>query len=148
MARGGECGFRRYLGRITFRCSGRREVFVRWRDEFPGINFGDGIVAPPLQQDNLSGIERRRALTACAVFLGAVTIVTAGMASQLLPLELTTTQWSAALLVGAGVLLASGKFKALEGLMKVLMIVLTVSTLIAIGMASTFAIIPIVAFIR
>jgi Mn2+/Fe2+ NRAMP family transporter len=66
--------------------------------------------------------------------LGAVTIVTAGMASQLISDGLSTTAWSAVLLVGAGVLLASGKFKALEGLMKVLMLVLTVSTLIAITM--------------
>ena len=64
--------------------------------------------------------------------LGAVTIVTAGMASKLLPFEMSTTAWSATLLIGSGVLLASGKFKALEGLMKVLMIVLTISTLIAI----------------
>ena len=66
--------------------------------------------------------------------LGAVTIVTAGMASQLISDGLSTTAWSAVLLVGSGVLLASGKFKALEGLMKVLMLVLTISTLIAITM--------------
>jgi Mn2+/Fe2+ NRAMP family transporter len=66
--------------------------------------------------------------------LGAVTIVTAGMASLLISDGLDATQWSAILLVGAGVLLASGKFKALEGLMKILMLVLTASTIVAIAL--------------
>jgi anaerobic C4-dicarboxylate transporter DcuA len=37
--------------------------------------LAEGIVAPPISQDPLQGIERKRAIGACAVFLGAVTIV-------------------------------------------------------------------------
>ncbi len=74
------------------------------------------------------------ALTFATMFtvLGAVTIVTAGMASAMISDALGPTGWSAILLLASGVLLGIGRFKLLESAMKILMLVLSVSTLIAV----------------
>lgn len=64
--------------------------------------------------------------------LGAVTIVTAGMASAMISSAPGPTGWSALLLLASGALLAVGRFRVLEGAMKVLMAVLSVSTVIAV----------------
>ncbi len=61
----------------------------------------------------------------------AVTIVTAGLAQQLFGLELLTWQWSAILLAVCLLILRVGKFKVLDQLMKVIMMVLAVSTILA-----------------
>lgn len=73
------------------------------------------------------------ALTVGTMFtvLAAVTIVTAGMASALISDALSPLVWSAILLAVTGGLLATGTFRVLESVMKVLMIVLTISTVIA-----------------
>jgi Mn2+/Fe2+ NRAMP family transporter len=79
------------------------------------------------------------------VVLAAVTFVTAGMASQLLSDALGTTAWSAILLAGSALLLASGQWQPLERLMTALMLVLTVSTLACVALlfgAADLAAIP------
>lgn len=77
--------------------------------------------------------------------LAAVTIVTAGMASALISDSLSPVAWSAILLALTGALLATRAFRVLEGVMKVLMVALTISTLIAVVLLATkmdFASIP------
>jgi Mn2+/Fe2+ NRAMP family transporter len=61
----------------------------------------------------------------------AVTIVTAGLAQKLTGSVLPAWQWSALLLIICFVILQVGKFNVLDGLMKVIMAVLAVSTLLA-----------------
>jgi Mn2+/Fe2+ NRAMP family transporter len=81
-----------------------------------------------------------------AIVEAAVTIVTAGMASALVtptPLGIGSlpvlgeispvTEWSALLLALCSALLAVGRFKVLETVMKVMMVVLSVSTLAAVA---------------
>lgn len=73
--------------------------------------------------------------------LAAVIAVTAGLIATLIPLGPLSTViptdqqpifWSIALLAGAAGLLAVGRFKLLESFMKVMMLVLTASTLLAV----------------
>lgn len=64
--------------------------------------------------------------------VAAVTIVTAGMASAMISGALSPPVWSALLLAVSAALLASNRFALLEGLMKVMMLVLTVSTLVCV----------------
>ena len=64
--------------------------------------------------------------------LGAVTIVTAGMASALISDQLGATAWSVILLLASAALLAGGKFRLLENAMKILMLALTLSTVFAV----------------
>ncbi len=61
----------------------------------------------------------------------AVTIVTAGLAQKLTGITLPPWQWSAILLVICFLILQVGKFNVLDKLMKVIMIVLSLSTLLA-----------------
>jgi Mn2+/Fe2+ NRAMP family transporter len=60
-----------------------------------------------------------------------LTIVTAGMASQLVPADFTSMSWGLILLACCLAVLASGGYPVLDGLMKVLMAFLAVCTLVA-----------------
>jgi Mn2+/Fe2+ NRAMP family transporter len=62
---------------------------------------------------------------------GAVTIVTAGMAAGMITSSLPVWAWSLLLLGGCALLLAIGRYALLDGLMKIMMLVLTVSTVAA-----------------
>ncbi len=61
-----------------------------------------------------------------------LTIVTAGMASQLFPVDLSPFVWGVVLLSGCAILLASGGYSLLDKLMKLLMAVLASCTLVAV----------------
>jgi Mn2+/Fe2+ NRAMP family transporter len=61
-----------------------------------------------------------------------LTIVTAGMASQMFAVSLTPMRWGLILLAGCAVVLASGGYPLLDRLMKVLMAFLVVCTLVAV----------------
>ena len=65
-----------------------------------------------------------------------LTIVTAGMASQLLAIELSMISWSVILLACCVVVLACGGYPLLDKLMKVLMAFLAVCTLVALAAAA------------
>ncbi len=65
----------------------------------------------------------------------AVTIVTAGIASSLFGLDLALSSWSVIVTLICFVLLLVGKYKMLDGLMKIIIVCLTISTLLAVGMA-------------
>ncbi len=65
-----------------------------------------------------------------------LTIVTAGMASQLVTANLTEITWAAILLAGCVVVLATGGYPLLDRLMKVLMVFLAVCTLVAVVAAA------------
>lgn len=66
----------------------------------------------------------------------AVTIVTAGLAEKLTGIHLESWQWSAILLLLCLAFLIRGSFNILDNLMKVIMIILTLTTLVAF--ASSF----------
>jgi len=79
----------------------------------------------------------------------AVTIVTASLAAELTGLVLSPVIWSAIILGICILVLASGQYSALDGAIKLIMVVLTISTLIAIvvafvstGNASSTAVAP------
>lgn len=65
-----------------------------------------------------------------------LTIVTAGMASQLLAVDLSAMAWALILLAVCVVVLASGGYPLLDKLMKVLMAFLAVCTLVAVVAAA------------
>jgi len=65
----------------------------------------------------------------------AVTIVTASLAAELTGLVLSPLIWSAIILGICILILASGQYSALDGVIKLIMVVLTISTLIAIVVA-------------
>ena len=65
----------------------------------------------------------------------AVTIVTAGLASQLFGITNNLVIWSTILLVISILILLIGKYKVLDHLMKYIIIVLTISTIIAVLVA-------------
>lgn len=69
--------------------------------------------------------------TMCTVLAG-VTIVTAGMASALVSDALSVASWSAVLLASAVAMLLIGRFVWLERFMKLMMLVLGVSTLLSV----------------
>jgi Mn2+/Fe2+ NRAMP family transporter len=77
------------------------------------------------------------ALTISTMFtvIAAVTFVAAGMASQLLPLDVPTWGWSAMLLAFAVAMLSAGRFTLLERFMTAMMLLLTVSTLTSVVLA-------------
>jgi Mn2+/Fe2+ NRAMP family transporter len=62
----------------------------------------------------------------------AVTIVTAGLLKNILKLDLDATSLSAILLAGTTIILIIGRFSVLDKLMKVIIITLTISTIIAV----------------
>jgi Mn2+/Fe2+ NRAMP family transporter len=61
-----------------------------------------------------------------------LTIVTAGLASQLVPAGLTPMSWGLTLLGVCLVVLASGGYPVLDGIMKLMMVLLAVCTLVAL----------------
>ncbi len=61
-----------------------------------------------------------------------LTIVTAGMAAQVFAVNLADTSWAYILLAGCLIVLATGGYPLLDRLMKVLMVFLAVSTLVAV----------------
>ncbi len=63
----------------------------------------------------------------------AVTIVTASLAAELTGIALSPLAWSAIILVICILLLLSGEYSALDGAIKLIMVVLAVSTIIAVG---------------
>ena len=65
----------------------------------------------------------------------AVTIVTAGLASQLFGFTNDLVVWSTVLLVISLLFLVVGKYKLLDNLMKYIIVILTISTLIAVAVA-------------
>jgi Mn2+/Fe2+ NRAMP family transporter len=65
----------------------------------------------------------------------AVTIVTASLAAELTGLVLSPLIWSAVILGICILILASGQYSALDGAIKLIMVVLSISTLIAIVVA-------------
>lgn len=71
-------------------------------------------------------------LSTMVTVIATVTVVTAGMASSLITDAIPVWGWSALLLTLVTVLLAVGRFKLLDGAMKVMVIALTVSTLAAL----------------
>lgn len=69
--------------------------------------------------------------------LAAITVVTAGLAGQLVPQAgLSVQLWSTALLAACAAILALGQYPLLDKLIKVVIIALTVSTLVAVAMAA------------
>lgn len=75
-------------------------------------------------------------LTIATMFtvIAGVTIVTAGMASVLITDALSTAAWSGVLLVFTLALLRVGQFRLLEGFMKAMMLLLTVSTVLCVAL--------------
>jgi len=65
----------------------------------------------------------------------AVTIVTASLAAELTGIALSPLAWSAIILAICILLLLSGQYSALDGAIKLIMVVLAVSTVIAVGAA-------------
>jgi Mn2+/Fe2+ NRAMP family transporter len=65
----------------------------------------------------------------------AVTIVTAGLASQLFGFTNDLVLWSTVLLFISLTFLVVGKYKLLDNLMKYIIVILTISTIIAVSMA-------------
>jgi len=65
----------------------------------------------------------------------AVTIVTAGLASSLFGDFVSIEVWTVIILVICFSFLIIGKYKLLDNLMKIIIIVLTISTLVAVGVA-------------
>ena len=90
---------------------------------------------------------RRLGVWALALFMGvvvissfitmaAVTVVTAGLAGALLGLDMSLTVLSLILLVVIMGMLLVGHYRLLDGLMKVMVLVLGVLTLVAVGIAA------------
>ncbi|MDX1639058.1 MAG: Nramp family divalent metal transporter [Balneolaceae bacterium] len=69
------------------------------------------------------------------IIQAAVTVVSASLAAELTGIVLTPLAWSAILLGICVLLLLSGRYSALDGSIKMIMVVLAVSTLIALGAA-------------
>ncbi len=65
----------------------------------------------------------------------AVTIVTAGLASQLFGITDNLVVWSVILLIISILILLIGKYKLLDNLMKYIIIILTISTIVAVSVA-------------
>ncbi len=65
----------------------------------------------------------------------AVTIVTAGLAIKLFGLTSSTLVWSGIITLVSVLILLIGKYKLLDNLMKIIILVLSVSSLIAVGIA-------------
>ena len=66
---------------------------------------------------------------------GAVTLVTAALATQLFNWGLNLFQWASILLVVCGLILAFGKYAALDSMVKVVIILLAISTFAALAFA-------------
>ena len=66
----------------------------------------------------------------------AVTIVTAGLAANLFGITTNATTWSIIITIVCFVLLLIGKYKLLDRVIKLIIIILTLSTLIAVSVAA------------
>ena len=66
----------------------------------------------------------------------AVTIVTASLASELFGLSLSNFQWSVIITIICLSILVIGRYKLLDKLMKIIIVTLTITTLIAVSFAS------------
>jgi Mn2+/Fe2+ NRAMP family transporter len=75
-------------------------------------------------------------VTMCVV-QAAVTIVTASLAAELTGIELTPLIWSAIILAICILILMSGQYSALDSAIKIIIVVLSISTLIAVIVAFT-----------
>jgi Mn2+/Fe2+ NRAMP family transporter len=62
----------------------------------------------------------------------AVTIVTAGLAVQLFGISESVAVWSVVITLGCSLILAVGRYKLLDSLMKAIIIILTLSTMVAV----------------
>jgi len=73
-------------------------------------------------------------VTVCSMFIvsAAVTFVTAGLFSNLFDINLNTAHWAAILLAICILILVIGKFKVLDSTLKVVGVVLLLSTIIAV----------------
>ena len=73
-------------------------------------------------------------ITVCSMFIvsAAVTFVTAGLFSNLFDISLNTAQWAGILLAICILILIIGKFKVLDSVLKVVGVVLLLSTIIAV----------------
>lgn len=69
------------------------------------------------------------------IALAAVTMVTGALFAHLLPATLGVAGWSAALLAFCLVILIGGRFAWLDGIVKLVILSLTVATLVAVGAA-------------
>jgi len=78
-------------------------------------------------------------ITVITMFIvtAAVTFVAAGLLGNLMPLSLDTNMWAAIIMGFCILTLASGKYSALDGLLKVVSIILLISTVIAFISAIT-----------
>ncbi|CAM1358639.1 Mn2+ and Fe2+ transporters of the NRAMP family [Tenacibaculum sediminilitoris] len=65
----------------------------------------------------------------------AVTIVTASLASNLFGLPLNSVSWSIIIMLVSIIFLGIGKYKLLDNLMKYIIVILTISTIIAVSIA-------------
>lgn len=65
----------------------------------------------------------------------AVTIVTAGLASNLFGITASAVTWSSIITIICLSILLIGKYKVLDNLIKIIIITLTISTLVAVGVA-------------
>ena len=112
--------------------------------KYPPFRFGPQYAAAT-GTSLLEGYRRRGpaavwlygALTVSTMFTvqAGVTVVTAGLALAVFGLELSAASMSAVLLLGCAALLALGRFRWLDRIVKVLVAVLTVSTLLATVLA-------------
>ncbi len=76
-------------------------------------------------------------ITMCIV-QAAVTIVTASLAAELTGLELTPLIWSIILLTICFLILSRGQYSALDGAIKVIIVVLSISTIVALIIAIVY----------
>jgi Mn2+/Fe2+ NRAMP family transporter len=70
------------------------------------------------------------------ITMAAVTVVTAGLAGALLGLDVSIAVLSLALMVGIMAILALGHYRLLDGVMKVMVLVLGLLTLVAVAVAA------------
>lgn len=77
------------------------------------------------------------ALTVATMFSiqAAVTVVTAGLAEKMFQLGWEAWQWSTVLLILCGAIITIGRFNVLDNLMKVIMVVLSISTVLAVALS-------------
>lgn len=77
------------------------------------------------------------AMTIITMFIvsAAVTFVAAGLLSNLMGIELTTNWWAAIIFVVCIVVLGSGRYGALDSLLKIVSVVLLISTITAVVVA-------------
>jgi len=112
--------------------------------KYPFLEFGPRYAAAT-GENLLQGYRRlgRWALTLFAIItLGTmliiqagVTVVAAGLAGLVFGLEATITELSAGVLIGCLVILAIGRYRGLDLMMKIIMAALAVSTLAAVTLA-------------